>query len=115
MIKDRITLRDMETIRRRVIKVPYCALQWLLRHHRADMYCASNLYGWKCDIYLIDYDTAIVTGYHTGSRKRGIHPSRETIERYEQEAKLIMMTAPYEYVRPAMAALLDKFIEEVTA
>ena len=114
MIKAKITLRDMETIRRRVIKVPHCALQWLLRYHRADMYCAASTYGWKCDIYLIDYDTAIVTGYHTGSSRRGIHPSHETIERYDQEAKRIMMTAPYDDVRPALAALLAKFIDEVT-
>lgn len=114
MKKAKITLRDMETIRRRVIKVPHCALQWLLHYNHADMYCTARTYGWKCDIYLIDYDTAIVTGYHTGNSRRGIHPASELVERYEQEAERITMTAPYDDVRPALAALLAKFIDEVT-
>lgn len=47
---------------RNVIKVGYCDLQDALKWSEPDFYTAG-VYGWNADVYVIDYDTVIVTGY----------------------------------------------------
>lgn len=45
-----------------IICVPYCALQDLLKYD-APLFFTSGIYGWNADVYMIDFDTCIVTGY----------------------------------------------------
>lgn len=45
-----------------VIKVGYCDLQDALKWREPNFYTAG-VYGWNSDVYVIDYDTVIVTGY----------------------------------------------------
>ena len=45
-----------------VISVPYCDLQYLLKALSPSWYTAG-VYGWNADVYIIDFDTCIVTGY----------------------------------------------------
>lgn len=45
-----------------IISVPYCALQDLLRYE-SPCFFTSGIYGWNADVYMIDFDTCIVTGY----------------------------------------------------
>ena len=45
-----------------IIAVPYCALQGLLKDLSPQWY-TSGIYGWNADIYCIDMETCIVTGY----------------------------------------------------
>lgn len=45
-----------------VIKVGYCDMQDALKWREPNFYTAG-VYGWNADVYVIDYDTVIVTGY----------------------------------------------------
>ena len=47
---------------RNVIKVGYCDLQDALKWREPNFYTAG-VYGWNSDVYVIDHDTVIVTGY----------------------------------------------------
>ena len=47
---------------RNVIKVGYCDLQNALIGIEPNFYTAG-VYGWNADVYVIDRDTVIVTGY----------------------------------------------------
>ena len=47
---------------RNVIKVGYCDLQDALKWREPNFYTAG-VYGWNSDVYVLDYDTVIVTGY----------------------------------------------------
>ena len=45
-----------------VIKVGYCDMQDALKWREPNFYTAG-VYGWNADVYVIDIDTVIVTGY----------------------------------------------------
>ena len=45
-----------------VIKVGYCDMQDALKWRQPNFYTVG-VYGWNSDVYVIDYDTVIVTGY----------------------------------------------------
>lgn len=45
-----------------IITVPYCTLHDLLKDLSPQWY-TSGTYGWNADIYCIDMETCIVTGY----------------------------------------------------
>ena len=47
---------------RNVIKVGYCDMQYALKWREPNFYTAG-VYGWNSDVYVIDHDTVIVTGY----------------------------------------------------
>ena len=47
---------------RNVIKVGYCDMQDALKWREPNFYTAG-VYGWNADVYVIDHDTVIVTGY----------------------------------------------------
>ena len=47
---------------RNVIEVGYCDLQDALKWREPNFYTAG-VYGWNSDVYVIDCDTVIVTGY----------------------------------------------------
>ena len=70
---------------RNVIKVGYCDLQDALKWREPDFYTAG-VYGWNSDVYVIDHDTVIVTGYRPfGNMKL----SREVIDTLNKCAKSI--------------------------
>ena len=45
-----------------VIRVGYCDMQDALKWREPDYYTVG-VYGWNADVYVIDCDTVIVTGY----------------------------------------------------
>ena len=61
-MKTRITKKAIMNAYRNVIKVGYCDLQDALKWREPNFYTAG-VYGWNADVYVIDYDTVIVTGY----------------------------------------------------
>ena len=65
----------------RIISVPYCALQSLLRLEEATAY-TSGTYGWNADIYDVN-GYALVTGY----RPFGKPVDRELVTRFENWAR----------------------------
>ena len=61
-MKTKITKKAIMTTYPNVIKVGYCDLQDALKWREPNFYTAG-VYGWNADVYVIDCDTVIVTGY----------------------------------------------------
>ena len=61
-MKTKITKKAIMSAYRNVIKVGYCDMQDVLKCREPNFYTAG-VYGWNADVYVIDYDTVIVTGY----------------------------------------------------
>lgn len=60
-MKTKTTKRAIMHAYENVIKVDYCDLQDALKWREPNFYTAG-VYGWKSDVYVIDYGTVIVTG-----------------------------------------------------
>ena len=58
----RITKKAIMSTYPNVIKVGYCDLQDALKWREPNFYTAG-VFGWNADVYVIDQDTVIVTGY----------------------------------------------------
>ena len=61
-MKMKITKKAIMSAYRNVIKVGYCEMQDALKWREPNFYTAG-VYGWNADVYVIDRDTVIVTGY----------------------------------------------------
>ena len=61
-MKTRITKKAIMNTYPNVIKVGYCDLQDALKWREPNFYTAG-VFGWNADVYVIDCDTVIVTGY----------------------------------------------------
>lgn len=62
MIKLKVSKREIKNNFKNVLYCGYCELADLLSYKDANYYNA-NCYGWRNDIYLINNNTVIVTGY----------------------------------------------------
>lgn len=103
MPKSKVTRKWIMSAFDKVISVPYCDLQYLLKT-RSPSYYTSGIYGWSADIYIIDFDTCIVTGYRPFGN---IVPSYVINDIYNRAAAKI--SDPRE-----LAILLNTYIKEVT-
>ena len=92
-----------------VIQVGYCELQNLLRLKVRKNF-TSGVYGWNADIFQVDYNTVIVTGYRPFGNVR---PNYDLTEKYENEAKkIIYCNSDYEVIEEKLNELIEKFIQE---
>lgn len=106
----KITKKIVKEAYKNIISVGYCELQSLLRFKGAKFY-NYGVYGWNCDIYVIDYDTVIVTGYRPFGN---IKPTHELMKKYENKAKKILeKNNNYSIREKELDNLINKFIKEV--
>lgn len=61
-MKTKVTKKAIMQAYENVIKVGYCDLQDALKWREPNFYTVG-VYGWNSDVYVIDCDTVIVTGY----------------------------------------------------
>ena len=61
-MKTKTTKKAIRSAFENVIRVGYCDMQDALKWREPDFYTAG-VYGWNADVYVIDADTVIVTGY----------------------------------------------------
>lgn len=91
----------------------YCEIQALLRNWNPVFYTASNLYGWKSDIYNID-GIYISTGYWPVGKSIPY----KVYKKYEQKADKIRGDYDLDYkvrekkVRKLLISLIKKGIKE---
>lgn len=84
MKKIRVTEKEIKENYKNIYYCNYCNLQNLLTYYQPDYYTKS-MYGWNADIYVLDFDTVIVTGYRPfGNIKI------ENTEKLEKEAKEVL-------------------------
>ena len=111
--KEKTTKKNITENYKRIISVPYCDIQTLL-NMEDPRYYTCGVYGWNADIYRVDLDTVIVTGYRPFGN---IKPKYETTKKYEEKAKKIYdefrWVTDYDLVRNSLRDLIDEFVKEV--
>lgn len=114
MLKARVTQREVKDSYPIVVKVPYCALQFLLRYESPRYYTATRE-GWGSDIYTFEQyssGVAISTGYAPFGTfkldykvgKKWDDEAREIYERYYGLSN--------DELRTQITELLKKFLDE---
>ena len=94
------------------IKISYCNLDWLLIRANPAYYIARSE-GWAADIYIVNSDTVIVTGYAPFGN---ITVPYEKQKEYNQKAEKIACDSAlsYEQQRDLLDDLINEFVAEVT-
>lgn len=111
-MKTRTTKKYINNMYNNKIKIGYCNLQWLLS--RTDpAYYITRAEGWAADIYIINSDTVIITGYAPFGN---ITIPYEKRCEYESKAEQIACNykLTFEEQRDALDVLINEFVEEVT-
>ena len=107
------TKKDVMGNYKRKICVPYCDLQTMLKFEDPISH-TEGVYGWNADIYYIDLNTVIVTGYRPFGN---YNPDRDFIAKYEEEAKKIYAefnwVTDYDTVKNNLWELTKRFVKEV--
>lgn len=94
---------------RNVIKVGYCDMQDALKWREPNFYTAG-VYGWNSDVYVIDNDTVIVTGYRPFGN---VELPREVIETLNKCAKSITRYLNYDLARIYLKNNLDELVSGI--
>lgn len=102
MLKMNVTRKYLRNNFTNIISVPYCALQDLLRYE-SPLWYTSGIYGWNADVYLVDIDTCIVTGYRPFGN---VQPSHELTGGFNRTAQKTDSPEKCQY-------LLTTFVKEV--
>lgn len=112
-MKCRTTQKEIRYNFDKIICIPYCGLQSLLRYQNPFAYTVRRE-GWAADIYDMGGGVAITTGYAPFGK---IRPPYETMQRYEKQAEelcnLYPFTLTYEDLKGKLYKLSQEFIKEV--
>lgn len=103
-MKTKITKKAIMGAYRNVIKVGYCDMQDALKWREPSFYTAG-VYGWNSDVYVIDYDTVIVTGYRPFGN---VELPREVIDMLNKCAKSITRYLNYDLAKIYLKNNLDE-------
>lgn len=112
-MKQNVTMKYVTNNYRKRIAIGYCHAQYLLIGQDPSYY-TQGVYGWNNDIYQVDYDTVIVTGYR--NLQGNIDYKYETLKKYEKETSRIYnsIDISYDDKITKINNLLNQFIKEVT-
>lgn len=110
MKKEKITKKQIMNGFKNIISCGYCEIQSLLQYKEANYY-TTGTYGWNSDIYIINKDTAIVTGYRPFGNIRNYDVSKK----YEEEARKILCNSnlKWEKQHEKINELFKKYIDEI--
>lgn len=111
MIKLKVNKRDIRNNFKNVLYCGYCELCDLLSYVDASYYNA-NSYGWRNDIYLINTNTVIVTGYEPFGN---IEIPIDIAKKYNDIAKKIKIDEKldFEAQKEKIDNLIDEMIKEI--
>lgn len=108
-MKMKITKKAIIGAYRNVIKVGYCDLQDALKCREPNFYTVG-VYGWNSDVYVIDNDTVIVTGYRPFGN---MELPWEVIETLNKCAKSITRYLNYDLARIYLNNNLDELVSGI--
>lgn len=109
MLKGKMTKKEIIENYKNVIKVGYCEIQYLT-HTAERMGFTAGVYGWNADIYKVDNDTVIVTGYRPFGN---IEPKYDVIKKYEEIAKKVVKNWCGHEIYEELENLIKQFTNEV--
>ena len=89
-----------------VIKVGYCRMKDALKWREPNFY-TTGVYGWNADVYVIDYDTVIVTGYRPFGN---VELPREVIDTLNKCARSITHYFDYDMAKIYLSNNLDELV-----
>lgn len=111
-MKQKVTAKFIRESYKNIICIPYCNAQEMLSHLEPSYY-TCGVYGWNADIYRIDLDTVIVTGY----RPFGKTVNYSITKNYDEIASSIIAdyrwSDKYEEKEELLDKNLHKFLSEV--
>lgn len=108
-MKIKTTKKEIQKSFKNIICVGYGDLQNLLSYTDVVFY-TCGVYGWNADVYKINNNTIICTGY----RPFGNIKNYKLIEKYENKAKKIKENNfCYEEIKQKLNKLLNDFIKEI--
>lgn len=108
-MKTKITKKAITGAYRNVIKVGYCDMQDALKWREPNFY-TEGVYGWNSDVYVIDYDTVIVTGYRPFGN---VELPREVIDTLNKCAKSITRYLNYDLAKIYLENNLDELVRGI--
>ena len=108
-MKTQTTKKAIMSAYRNVIKVGYCDMQDALKWREPNFYTAG-VYGWNADVYVIDYDTVIVTGYRPFGN---MELSREVIDTLNKCAESITRYFDYDTAKIYLCNNLDELVSGI--
>lgn len=108
-MKTPITKKAIMSAYHNVIKVGYCDMQDALKWREPNFYTAG-VYGWNADIYVIDYDTVIVTGYRPFGN---VELPREVIDTLNKCAESITRYFNYDLAKIYLNNNLDELVSGI--
>lgn len=108
-MKTKITKKAITGAYRNVIKVGYCDMQDALKWREPNFYTAG-VYGWNSDVYVIDYDTVIVTGYRPFGN---VELPCEVIDMLNKCAKSITRYLNYDLAKIYLKNNLDELVSGI--
>ena len=108
-MKTQTTKKAIMNAYRNVIKVGYCDMQSALTWREPNFYTVG-VFGWNADVYVIDDDTVIVTGYRPfGNMKL----SREVIDTLNKCAESITRYFDYDMAKISLSNNLDELVSGI--
>ena len=117
MLKIKVTDRELRD-GYFVIALGYCDAQHVLTYQGARYY-NYGVYGWRYDVYELDYNLAICTGYQPikSIPEKINRLAVEIIEKYDQKAGALNSRdyKSYENYRRAIERLYNKMVTELKA
>lgn len=113
-MKVKVTRKEIKENYKNIINVSYCNLQYLLNiANITPAYYCTRAEGWACDIYIINNNTVVVTGYAPFGN---IKPSFDLCEKYEKKAQKLLYSNKYKKyttVQKHGRSLLIDFINQI--
>lgn len=112
-MKYKTTRKDIKARYNKVLAIGYCNIQSLLKFCAPFAYC-TRAEGWAADVYHINSNTAIATGYAPFGN---VKPKYDLQRAYDTAAYQIISNynIPQEEQEELVTMLLDEFAEEATA
>ena len=102
--------KQIKGMYKNIIKIGYCELSELLAYTKKMGYTAG-IYGWNTDIFELDWNTVIVTGYRPFGN---INPDYTIIKKYNEKARrLKKQNIGYEQIKSKLDELIENFKNEV--
>lgn len=107
---EKITKNKIKESFKNIIEVGYCEAFYLL-YFKERIFYNSGEYGWNCDIYIINGNTCLVTGY----RPFGNVGNYNITKKYNNLAKEIIEDRELSEIekREKIEENLEKYIEEL--
>ena len=108
-MKTQITKKAIMSAFENVIRVGYCDMQSALTWREPNFYTAG-VFGWNADVYVIDYDTVIVTGYRPFGN---MELPREVIDTLNKCAESITRYFDYDMAKISLSNNLDELVSGI--